>query len=179
MSPWHVRSALQETEEPAMPTTDSPNTGTSEVDTVEFGVPRPSEEAHRVVRVPMRTVVNYWLDLALAVTFVVLIWMTSVVRFVFPFGAAAFEYRLWGWSVEDWRAAEFATLCGLSVLVVVHVTLHWNWVCSVSNSLISRRSHARDDGERTLLGVALLIAILHLVAAGLLWAKFSLRSIHG
>jgi len=127
----------------------------------------------------MRTAVNYWLDIALAVTFLALIWMASVVRFVFPYGAVAFEYRLWGWSVEDWRTAEFAALCGFTVLVVVHVTLHWNWVCSVSNSLIRRRSRVRDDGGRTLLGVALLIAILHLVAAGLLWAKFSLRSIHG
>lgn len=162
-----------------MPLTDSSTPDSPEVKAVELEVRRPSGEAPRVVHVPMRTAVNYWLDIALAVTFLVLIWMASVTRFVFPLGAAAFEYRLWGWSVEDWRAAEFAILCGFAVFVVVHVTLHWNWVCSISNSLIRRRSPGSDDGGRTLLGVALLIVILHLVAAGLLWAKFSLRSVHG
>ena len=52
--------------------------------------------------------------------------------------------------------------------VLVHIMMHWSWVCGVVVSKILRRNsrEARvDDGSKTLWGVGMLIVVLHLLAA--------------
>jgi hypothetical protein len=112
----------------------------------------------------------------LAALFVALAWLSTIVRFVFPPGQEAFRFRLWGSTIDDWREYQFAAFCGLSFLVVVHVTLHWNWVCSVTNTLIWKRPAGKDNGARTLIGVGLLLLLLHLLAATVLWGKFQVTA---
>lgn len=134
-------------------------------------------DGDRRVQVPVRTAINYWLDLLLAATFVIFVWLAAVIRFVFPTGPRAHIHRLWNRTIDEWRALEFGVLCGFAILVVIHVTLHWNWVCSVTNTLVRHRPPGRDNGSRTLLGVAILIGILHVLAAGLLYARYSLQAL--
>ncbi len=132
------------------------------------------ESARRAVRVPTRTALNYWVDAALAGAFLALVWLAAIVQFVFPAGIEAHRHRLWGRTVEEWRRFEFGALCVLAFLVVVHVTLHWNWVCSVTNTLIRRQPAGRDDGGRTLIGVGMLLFLLHVLGASVLWGKFTI-----
>ncbi|MBX3444430.1 MAG: hypothetical protein KF774_18670 [Planctomyces sp.] len=134
--------------------------------------PRP-----RRPQVPWRTAINFWLDGLLAIVFLTLTWVAAVIRFVFPAGREAYGRRLWFGGIEAWRDAEFSLICGLALLIVLHVMLHWNWVCSIASSLVLRRPPGRDDGARTLLGVGVLVAILHVLAIGLLAARMSLSSI--
>lgn len=132
---------------------------------------RPTE---RSVRVPFRTALNYLVDAGLAVAFLSLVWLATIERLVFPSGEEAYRFRLWGVAVDDWRRYQFGALCALSFLVVVHVTLHWNWVCSVTNTLIWRRPAGKDNGSRTLIGVGLLLLLLHVLGATVLLGKFQL-----
>ncbi len=62
-----------------------------------------------------------------------------------------------------WANFEFLTLCVILLAVVVHVMLHWNWVCSVIATRILKLKGpgARpDEGSQTLYGVSALVAFL-------------------
>ena len=114
-----------------------------------------------------RTTINFWLDLSLLVLFLVLTWSAVVLEFVFPPGPSSDGWQLWGWDYVSWRRFQFATHASLALGVLLHVMLHWSWVCGV---VAKSRSHRdgrvaprRDDGSRTLWGVALLIVIVNLI----------------
>lgn len=122
-----------------------------------------------------KTVVNFWLDCLLLVMFLLLVWVSAVLRFLFPVGPAEQEWQLWGGDVEVWRGFQFAVLCLFALGIVLHVMLHWSWVCGVVARNLLGRPPSRDDGTQTLIGVGVLLGILHLLAAALLVAWFSLQ----
>jgi len=122
-----------------------------------------------------RTSVNFLLDLALLVAFLTLAWISVVLRFVFPAGTAAAGWTLWGRGFDDWSAVQFALLCTLALGVLLHLMLHWSWVCGVVASRFSRwrgKSIRPDEGVQTLYGVGLLIVVVNVV--GLLIAAAAL-----
>jgi hypothetical protein len=126
-----------------------------------------------------RTAINFFVDLALLIALVALMWISVVVRFVFPRGTEATGWRLLGLGYDDWCGLQFGTVALLAALVVLHLMLHWTWVCGVVTSRLSRwrgKTIQLDDGNRTLYGVGLLIVILNII--GLLTAAAALM-IHG
>jgi hypothetical protein len=50
--------------------------------------------------------------------------------------------------------------------------LHWKWVCSVIATQILRTKTRPDEGMQTIYGVATLIVLLHVIAAGVVAAMF-------
>ena len=128
----------------------------------------PAQQAvsQRPSKLPSRTIVNFVLDSVLLVAFVALMSVSAIVRFVFPPATAAAGWRLWGGSFDDWLCWQFDLVAALTGLIVLHVMLHWTWVCGVVGSKLAHRRVEPgrfDDGQRTLLGVGLLIVILNLV----------------
>jgi hypothetical protein len=122
-----------------------------------------------------RTIVNFWLDLALLIAFLSLAWISVVLRFVFPAGTAAAGWTLWGRGFDDWSAIQFVLLCVFALGVLLHLMLHWSWVCGVVSSRLSRwrgKPIRFDEGAQTLYGVGLLIVVLNVV--GLLIAAAAL-----
>ena len=111
-----------------------------------------------------RTLVNFWLDALLAVVFVKLSITAVIVQFVFPPGIAAKGATLWGLSYGQWCSLQFALIATLGLGVLVHVMLHWTWVCSVLAKRILKLSELPDDGIRTVYGVGFLIGLLMLGA---------------
>jgi hypothetical protein len=122
-----------------------------------------------------RTLVNFWLDLCLLIAFVSLLWVSAVLRFVFPGRVDATGWTLWGGDVIAWRNFQFAILSLLAAGITLHVMLHWSWVCGVLNKQLLRRKAIRSDGSDTLIGVGLIAVILHIVAIGVLLASWSIR----
>jgi hypothetical protein len=125
---------------------------------------------------PRLTAVNYWIDLLLLVNFVGLLWVTGVNQFVIPAAGETAAARLWGRDPQWWRDLQFGVTATLALGVLLHLMLHWNWFCSITNTHVLGREPGRDNGARTLLGVGLLIALLHLLAGGLLLAVWSLET---
>ncbi|MFO0914315.1 MAG: hypothetical protein U0795_15250 [Pirellulales bacterium] len=127
-----------------------------------------------------RTTVNYWLDFALLVVFLLLWFSTLVLRFVFPPGAYASGCTLWGWDYGHWLSFQFGVLVVFSLGVLLHLMLHWTWVCSVTVKLMSGDGKAGkkvalpDDGMRTLYGVIVLIVALHVVGLAALAARVTI-----
>ncbi|MEZ6068445.1 MAG: DUF4405 domain-containing protein [Planctomycetaceae bacterium] len=124
---------------------------------------------------PRKTVINYWVDLGLLLIFLALTYVTGVTQFVFPVGPEAYSAKLWGGDVQWWRDAQFGLTAALGLGIILHLMLHWNWLCAVTNTHIRSRAPGKDDGTRTLLGVGLLVAVLHVLAIGLLFAGWALE----
>lgn len=107
-----------------------------------------------------RTLINFWLDALLGVLFFLLCVTAVIVQFVFPPGVAARGVSLWGGSYGQWCSLQFALTAALGLGVLVHVMLHWSWVCSVLTRRILRSGKTLDDGIRTIYGVGLMIGLL-------------------
>jgi hypothetical protein len=122
-----------------------------------------------------RTTINFWLDAWLLLNFLALAWISFVLRFVFPRGTAASGWMLWDYSYDEWSNAQFVTLMILMLGILVHVMLHWTWVCGVITSHMHRpdgKPVRWDDGVRTLVGVSLLVVLVNIL--GLLMALAAL-----
>lgn len=110
-----------------------------------------------------RTVVNFFLDLILLLVLMALVGSALVVRFVFPAGTAADGWTLWGYGYDAWASLQFIALCVILLAILLHVMLHWSWVCNVIATRLFKlkgKDARPDDGAQTLYGVATLIAIL-------------------
>jgi hypothetical protein len=107
-----------------------------------------------------RTLVNFWLDVLLATVFVVLCITAVIVQFVFPPGIASRGASLWGMSYGQWCGVQFSLLGILALGVLVHVMLHWTWVCGVLARQVLNKRHVPDNGIRTIYGVGLFICLL-------------------
>lgn len=116
-----------------------------------------------------KTVINFWLDVTLLVLFLVMAWLLTVLAVVFPRGVTG--WTVWGHTFSDWLDALFATFCVFTVGVVLHVMLHWTWVCGTVTTRLLGRKATKDDGTQTLIGVGFLILLLHLFGAAVFVAR--------
>ena len=107
-----------------------------------------------------RTMLNFWLDALMALTFVALSIVAVIVQLVFPPGVGAKGWMLWGMNYGQWCSIQFGLLAFLGIGVVLHVMLHWSWVCSVVAKRIFKSKEMPDDGIRTFHGGGLLIVLL-------------------
>lgn len=111
-----------------------------------------------------RPLLNLALDFVLMLNFVALAITSGILQFVFPPGVAARGWMLWGLNHSRWSSLQFVMLSVLGLGIVVHVMLHWTWVCGVVVRQVFRKNDLPDDGIRTLCGVGLLIGLLLLGA---------------
>jgi hypothetical protein len=124
-----------------------------------------------------RTILNFLLDSLLLATFSVLVWSAVIVRFVFPPAYDARGWTLWNLSLDEWMNIQFGMVAILALGVLLHVMLHWSWVCGVIAARISRNKKAKiDDGTQTLYGVGLLIVILNVLGLATAAAALMIRS---
>lgn len=127
-----------------------------------------------------RTLINFWLDATLLVLFLSVLWAAFVARFVFPPPTTAQGWTLWGWTYDDWSQAQFVLTCLLAAAVLVHVMLHWTWVCGVITSRMLRKKEGKrqawSDGTRTLYGVGLLVVLLNVLGIAFAAAVLTIQS---
>lgn len=115
-----------------------------------------------------RTIVNFLLDALLLATFMTLAATAVIVRFVFPPGTQAEGWTLWGSGYDAWVGLWFNVLAALALMVLVHVMLHWSWVCGVVAQRLSKRLGRTvriDEANQTVYGVGLLVVLF--TAAGM------------
>lgn len=119
------------------------------------------------------TIINFWLDVFLAIVFLVQAWILAVLHVVFPRGAGN-DWKIWGATPLDWSEALFTVYCVFSVGVIVHVMFHWAWICGVVATRLLGRKAGRDDGTHTLIGVGVIVFLIHLLMGGILVARMAL-----
>lgn len=127
-----------------------------------------------------QTMINFWLDTVLLVNFVALCWTSVIVTFIFPRAENAAGYLLWGLSLSQFIDIQFGVLAIFFVGIVLHLMMHWTWVCGVIGSRFYRRAdggkRSMDDGQRTILGVGLMIVLLNLMGLAIAAAALSLQT---
>jgi len=122
-----------------------------------------------------RSVFNLLLDTLLLASFCVLVWSAVVVRFVFPPGPDARGWLLWGLDYDQWATIQFGLISILALGILLHVMLHWSWVCGILAAKLARNKKAKlDDGTQTLYGVSLLIVLLNLLGLAVAAAALSI-----
>ncbi|MEM8680223.1 MAG: hypothetical protein AAGF97_12820 [Planctomycetota bacterium] len=139
--------------------------------------PLPSERTGRKRSVSW-TLINFWVDSLLLVVFVALVWVSVVVRFVFPAAAFSEGWSLWGWTLDAWLQLQFGLLALLTFGIVVHLMLHWSWVCGVFFGRIwpnKQDKRLPDDGTRTIYGVGFMIVLLNLMGLAIAIASLSVQ----
>jgi Domain of unknown function (DUF4405) len=123
-----------------------------------------------------RTSINFLLDATLLAAFSVLVFSAVIVRFIFPPGPDAKGWYLWGLSYDQWATVEFAMVAVLALGILLHVMLHWSWVCGVVATRLARGKKAKlDEGSQTIYGVGLLIAIFNLLGLVIAVAALTVR----
>ena len=127
-----------------------------------------------------KTNLNFFVDVFLLIIFLFLCWNSVVIRYVFPLATKSGGWVLWGQDYLVWTDIQFTTLCVFAAAILLHVMLHWTWVCGVIEKWLRRRLHTasakEDTGSRTLWGVGFLIVILNILGLGIALAALS---VHG
>jgi hypothetical protein len=153
----------------------------SEVRVTDQAPPAPAKPLAREASKPkgkQRTsmsVINFWLDATILVVLILLGWETAVLKFLFPAPTFATGWSLWRLTYDQWDDIRFGTLCVFAFGILVHVMLHWNWVCSVISAQILHTKDRPDEGKQTIYGVATLIVLLHIIGVGVIIALFFVR----
>jgi hypothetical protein len=123
-----------------------------------------------------RPVFNLLLDTVLLIAFSLLAAASVVVRFVFPPGPDARGWLLWSLDYDQWATIQFGLTSILALGILLHVMLHWSWVCGILAARLARNKKAiLDDGTQTLYGVGLLIVLLNLLGLAVAAAALSIR----
>ena len=117
-----------------------------------------------------RNTLNFLVDLISALVLLGIIATGLVVRFVLPPGSGHGRV-LWGLDRHEWGDVHFWVAVAAGVLLLVHVALHWQWVCLTAVRLFRRRGgeHGYPSGiGRNLSGAALVVGLIGLFA-GFVW----------
>ena len=115
-------------------------------------------------RRPPTQAVNFTIDVVTLVVMLAVAATGLVLRYVLPPGSRGGRgLQLWGLTRHEWGDVHFWLVVALGGLIVVHVTLHWTWVCAVMGRWcrVGQSSAAR----RFVYGVAFLAGIAALLGA--------------
>ncbi|NQV23952.1 MAG: hypothetical protein HQ518_06245 [Rhodopirellula sp.] len=123
-----------------------------------------------------RSKLNFALDIALAMSFVVLCAVAAIVQIVFPPPSVAAGWTVFGGTIDQWITLQFGCLCVLAGGIILHVMLHWSWVCGMLTRGRPDTALRTDDGVRTIVGVGFLIVLLHFIGFAVLIAILTVHS---
>ena len=102
-------------------------------------------------QIAARTRLDFWFDAVLLLGFTL-----------------AYSYGFTGIAIHEWLGI------GLGAALLVHLTLHWDWVIRTTRKLLSPRGH---DRVIWLVNLALLVAMTFCVASGVLISRVALPSL--
>jgi hypothetical protein len=98
---------------------------------------------------------------------------------VFPLATKSEGWLLWGWDYLAWTDIHFGALCVFIGAILLHVMLHWTWICGVIENWQRKRQGTAagkaDTGNRTLWGVGFMIVILNVLGLGIALAALSVH----
>jgi hypothetical protein len=119
-----------------------------------------------------RNTLNFVVDTVTLLTMLLMISTGLLLKFVLPprRGTGAYQ-MLWGWDRHDWGDVHFWTAVVLGGLLLLHVALHWKWVCATTRQFLQHgeeRVPLTPASIRNIYGVAFL-ALIAAVIGGVLW----------
>lgn len=124
---------------------------------------------------PMRkNTLNFIVDLLTLLAILTMIGTGLIMYFTLPPGSGSRGLILWGLGRHDWGDVHFWSSVALGALLILHLALHWSWVCGTIRRLLhgpsSPRGRLRSRLDN-LYGIVFLAALVAVFAALLLVAK--------
>ena len=124
-----------------------------------------------------RNTVNFWIDLFTFIVLFAKIWTGLLVHYVLlPGQGRGHALELWGLNRHEYGVIHFYLAIAMVALVVIHVWLHWSWLCNTIAVLLKKELNP----SRYSLYAAISLSIVTLLAiASLLLAKTQVVDIRG
>lgn len=115
-----------------------------------------------------RNILNLIVDVLTFVGLMVVALSGLLMKFVLPSGSPRMGLTLFGWDRHVWGEFHFWATAGLGAVLVVHLALHWRWVCMIVGRCVTgKRNGAMPAWQRNIVGVAWLVIVVG-VTTGLL-----------
>ncbi len=117
-----------------------------------------------------RSTLNFIIDVVAFLIMLAMVATGLLMRFVLPPGSGG-RLSLWLGTRHDWGEVHFWLAVGLAALLLLHLALHWSWVCGLVASWLRRPhtpAHPPHPLRRNLLGTAILAAVVACVG-GFVW----------
>lgn len=125
-----------------------------------------------------RSTLNFLIDLLSAVVVLGITATGLIVRFVLPPGSGRGRV-LWTWDRHEWGDLHFWLAVAAGALLLVHVALHWQWICVTTMRLFCRgggkQSYPGTLG-RSMAGVALVAGLTGLFARFIWLAQANVKA---
>jgi hypothetical protein len=123
-----------------------------------------------------RQILNLVINTAALLVMLAMIATGFLLKWVLPPGSRGGQgLQLWGMTRHEWGDLHFWLAVSLLSLLLVHVALHWAWVCALVARLASGKppsAAAFVASRQWLYGIGLLVACGLLVAA-FLWIAYA------
>lgn len=132
-----------------------------------------------------RSSLNLLIDALATLVMLALIATGLVVRYILPAGSGGHGRGgglvLWGLDRHGWGDVHFWLAVAIGVLMVLHVALHWRWVCTIIREVFRHGEQAGPVGSQklNLYGVAFLAAVMLLIGGFLFVARMNVETGEG
>jgi hypothetical protein len=121
-----------------------------------------------------KNTLNFIVDLLTLLAILTMIGTGLIMYFTLPPGSGSRGLILWGLDRHEWGDVHFWSSVALGALLILHVALHWSWVCGTIRRLLHGPSTTRGrarSGLDNLYGIVFLAALAGVFAALLLVAN--------
>lgn len=118
-----------------------------------------------------RNTVNYLTDLATFVALLCVALTGLLLKFVLPPGSSRGGLSLLGLGRHDWGEIHFWSTVALGVVLLLHIAMHWSWVCGTTKRLLTRKSATTTGRARASWGIGALLMIALLFGGFILIAR--------
>ena len=118
-----------------------------------------------------KSTLNFIVDLVSLLAMVGMIATGLLLKYVLPPGSGHAGKVVWGLGRHDWGDVHFYLSVAILGLMLVHVALHWAWVCTMTRKLFTAgrpEEKKLSTVAQNLYGVGLLIALVAVFGA-FLW----------
>jgi len=122
-----------------------------------------------------RSTLNLWIDILLFLNMWGLIFTGLLMHYILPAGQGrGRSLTLWGWNRHNYGDLHFYMSLVLLGLCIVHVWLHWSWVCCmISNVLTGKSNKTKRD---TIYGIVFLVVFLVITIGVLAAVKTAVKA---
>ena len=122
-----------------------------------------------------RNRINYAIDGLTALAALNLVFTGFLIELVMPPGSGHERLTLLGMDRHDWGRIHFWTALACVGLVLIHVCLHWRWICTMSCRIATGKTgHAPSARARHAAGTIAVVLIVGLIAGLLALAQANL-----
>lgn len=111
------------------------------------------------------------IDLLVALIFIALAATGVIIHYTLPAGSGH-SATLWGLGRHGWGDLHFWIAITGVALIVLHVALHWGWVCATTPRLVGMKPKALSPARRRACGIATLLVLAGLLG-GFTWLASS------